>query len=356
MAAKVTLVYSLRNSFVQRDINLLEQLGYRVETIASPPDKNPLKFFANRLRECALSLRYLPQSEALVVWFSDYHSFVPLLIAKLLGRKSILILGGYDVVSDAENQYGLFYRSGIRRIMARQNFKWVRQLWAVDESLLTGCPTAVVQNGIRSGLNTFAPDQLKKATTVPTAYDSSFWTKKNHKKVPKSILTVGLFTDKRVAIRKGVPLFLELAGQCPDFRFTIVGEEYASLSSHFTFPPNVTLYPKASPQELQKQFGTHQFYFQGSRVEGLPNVLCEAMLCECIPIGRAVFGIPKAIGDTGFLFTSSNDFPALIKFLRSVDTQKGIAARERMIELFSIAKRAAAFEKFLQTTDKNTHA
>jgi hypothetical protein len=356
MATKVTLVYSLRNSFVQRDIDLLEQLGYRVETIVSPPDKNPLKFIFNRLREFLLSLIYLPQSKALVVWFSDYHSFVPLLIAKLLGLKSLLILGGYDVVSDTENRYGLFYHSGIRRMMAKQNFKWARKLWAVDESLLIGCKTAAVQNSIRSGLNSFAPDQLKKATTVPTAYDSSFWSRKNHKKDTQSILTVGLFSDKRVAIRKGIPLFLELASQCPDFRFTVVGEQNASLSSNFSFPPNVTIYPKLSPQELQRQFGTHQFYFQGSRVEGLPNVLCEAMLCECIPIGRAVFGIPKAIGETGFLFTSLTDFTPLIKFLHSVKIQNGIAARKRMISKFSIAKRAAAFERFLQTSDKNTHA
>jgi len=34
--------------------------------------------------------------------------------------------------------------------------------------------------------------------------------------------------------------------------------------------------------------------------EGLRNALCEAMLCECIPVGTERNGIPIAIGDAGF--------------------------------------------------------
>jgi glycosyltransferase involved in cell wall biosynthesis len=34
--------------------------------------------------------------------------------------------------------------------------------------------------------------------------------------------------------------------------------------------------------------------------EGLPNALCEAMLCGCVPVGTKRNGIPTAIGDCGF--------------------------------------------------------
>ena len=58
------------------------------------------------------------------------------------------------------------------------------------------------------------------------------------------------------------------------------------------YPPNVEVRPKSTPQELRQAYSEAQFYFQGSRVEGLPNVFCEAMLCECIPIGRNVLVFP----------------------------------------------------------------
>ena len=48
---KVTLVYSLKNTFVQRDIALLEKMGYQVLTLQAPPVKHFFGFLWNRLRE-----------------------------------------------------------------------------------------------------------------------------------------------------------------------------------------------------------------------------------------------------------------------------------------------------------------
>ena len=47
---KVTLVYSLKNTFVQRDIALLEKMGYQVLTLQAPPVKHFFGFLWNRLR------------------------------------------------------------------------------------------------------------------------------------------------------------------------------------------------------------------------------------------------------------------------------------------------------------------
>ena len=44
-SGKVTLVCNLKNTFVVKDIALLEQMGYQVLVIHSPSYSDPLRFF-----------------------------------------------------------------------------------------------------------------------------------------------------------------------------------------------------------------------------------------------------------------------------------------------------------------------
>ena len=72
---------------------------------------------------------------------------------------------------------------------------------------------------------------------------------------------------------------------------------YLKLKYHknFNLGDNVSLLPALDRKDLVTHYNTTSIYAQLSRSEGLPNVLCEAMLCGCIPVGSPVFGIPKAV-------------------------------------------------------------
>ena len=48
---KVTLVTNQKNTFVIKDIDLLEQMGFHVFIIYSPSYKDPFRFFWNRLQK-----------------------------------------------------------------------------------------------------------------------------------------------------------------------------------------------------------------------------------------------------------------------------------------------------------------
>ena len=80
------------------------------------------------------------------------------------------------------------------------------------------------------------------------------------------------------------------------------------------------------------------------------NVLCEAMLCECIPIGNTVFGIPDVIGPTGFLFQGAQDLKAVLQFIKTTpsDSDLGVLARKRIIHNYPRSTRKRAFENFLE--------
>jgi glycosyltransferase involved in cell wall biosynthesis len=61
------------------------------------------------------------------------------------------------------------------------------------------------------------------------------------------------------------------------------------------------------------------------------------MLCECIPVGSNVNGIPTAIGQTGYII-DRKEIPEAIQAIENAlkdDENKGKNARSRIINLFS---------------------
>ena len=345
---KIIVFSNGTHSAVQRDIALLETMGYAVKRIISQPHTALPLFLGNRIREFFLCLFYLPRASAVVCWFNDYHAFFPIVFSKVFFKPSLLIVGGYDAVTNQSLKYGIFYKKNLRQWMARKNYAWVKQIWVVHQSLAVGCKTALQNSGTLSGIHFFIPRLKTPVNTVPTAYDAAFW-HCSTAKTPKTVLTVAHIPDQRTLKIKGIPLFLNLAKRLPDFQFTLAGIAPQLLDER-EVPPNLTVLGKQSPLELKFLYSQHQYYFQGSENEGLPNVLCEAMLCKCIPMGHAVFGIPDAIGDTGLLFDNPLNLNPLVAFLVNQEKINGEAARTRIIERYPVEKRQDAFEHFIHPT------
>jgi glycosyltransferase involved in cell wall biosynthesis len=81
----------------------------------------------------------------------------------------------------------------------------------------------------------------------------------------------------------------------------------------------------------------------------MPFTLNEAMLCECIPVGSDVNGIPDAIGDTGII-VKKRSVAALEEAIRqALQLNKGENARKRALENFSMQKHR---EKVLELFQK----
>jgi glycosyltransferase involved in cell wall biosynthesis len=124
----------------------------------------------------------------------------------------------------------------------------------------------------------------------------------------------------------------------PKSTFSIVGLDERMLEYVKSWaPPNVKLYGYVQHHDLPRLLSEHKVYTQLSLSEGLPNALCEGMLCECIPVGSAVGGIPKGIGKAGFVLHKKdvNEAVRLIRLALDSDENLGELARQHIIDNFS---------------------
>jgi glycosyltransferase involved in cell wall biosynthesis len=141
-----------------------------------------------------------------------------------------------------------------------------------------------------------------------------------------------------------------MAKYLPAVKFVLVGSGTDGYIDELRkmAPPNVVFAGIVAHSELPAYYQRAKVYCQLSMSEGLPNALCEAMLCECVPVGTEVNGIPTAIGDTGF-YVPVGDAEATADAVRqALSSNKGRDARARIVSMFSVEKREKDLVKIVE--------
>ncbi|MBI3195359.1 MAG: glycosyltransferase family 4 protein, partial [Ignavibacteriae bacterium] len=264
------------------------------------------------------------QNDIIFCWFASAYSAVGVIVGKYLGVKSILILGGVDVAADKELGYGIWLS------------KWKSKL--VRRALLLADRILVVDNSLKEEAKQRAGYDGNNIVYLPTGYDALFWKPLIEKK--NVVLCVAQCEDERRFRIKGVDFLIQAARQMSSAEFVVVGIE-PKLAYRFQPPMNMKFYPAVKQERLLQLYQEAKVYCQPSRREGLPNALCEAMLCGCIPVATHVGGNATAIADTGFL-VPYNDVDALISALNDAlesGSDLPVKARLRIVALFPKEKR-----------------
>ena len=105
---------------------------------------------------------------------------------------------------------------------------------------------------------------------------------------------------------------------------------------------NIIFLGRLSPYDLNNYYNKTKFYLQLSNFEGFGVAICEAMLCECIPIVSNVNYLPEIIGNSGFILNKRNKtmLVDLIHKALSSDTEKlSKLSRDRIKKEFHVSKR-----------------
>lgn len=260
------------------------------------------------------------RADAVVVWFAGWHAFLPVTVAWLLRKPSLVITGGYDVAS--EPGYGMQH-GGVRQFVARWSLRRATRLMANSESggreARRAAPRAqidVVHHGI--------PELVAE---MPGGARSG-------------ALTVGAIDGPNL-VRKGLHAFVRAAAAFPDEPFVLVGKEHdaaAAAELRAAAPSNVEFAGFVDDDELARRYASAAVYVQASTHEGFGMAVAEAMLAGCVPVVAPIGALPEVVGDTGVVIEDGDVEAAVRKALPLAPAQ---AARERVLERFTLEQRAA---------------
>ena len=344
---RILFIYQDLTTFIKKDLDLLrrEHLVESFQFNVKSKILLPLAF----LKQFFFLVKKSKENDIIMVNFAGYVSFLPVLMSKFYNSKCIVIVAGTDAASFKEMNYGNFSK-GFLKYATCFSLRNCDYIVNVHESLEYQEYTYDAIGGHRQGYSVFCSNIKTPSKAIYYSFNSNYW--KPLENVPKEdnlFITVGNLSIKSLYKRKGFSLIIKTAALFPHFRFVLIGAPEG-----FTIenkPDNVELLPFMSQDELIKWLSKARFYLQLSMFEGMPNALCEAMLCRCIPIGSNVSGIPFVIGDTGFILNRRSSELLAKKFqeISSLNKEKldelSNAARERISTEFTHERRLNDFNR-----------
>ena len=327
---KIFLVAPSASTFTQRDLEALRR-EYRVrETVISNyQGRNGLKRSLLIAFEIFQGVLW---ADLTYSWFAHNHSYLAVRLANLLGKRTLVVIGGYEVAREPEIGYGALLNP---KLAKRVNYiiQNADHILAVSEfnrreilNLSERHHVAVVYNGI--DCVQFNPGEEKEDL----------------------VITVCQINRNNITL-KGLDTFISAARCLPDLRFAIIGRVLDGSIEDLKrdAPHNVEFVLSPSQDELLRWYRRAKVYCQLSYRESFGVALAEAMSCECVPVVTDRGALPEVVGDTGFVVPYGDadaTAAAIVKALPS--DARGRAARIRVQKEFSLEERKQKIQRIIE--------
>jgi glycosyltransferase involved in cell wall biosynthesis len=269
-------------------------------------------------------------------WFASWHTFLPFVFARLSGKPSVLVVGGYDVANMPQIGYG-HQRGGLK--------KWVSR-WTMR--LATRLITFSNYSGGEAERN--ASISQEQVSTIYIGVPDPFVSLPQGQR-GRIALTVGN-VDRSNLLRKGHEAFVRTAALMPDVSFVLAGAWQDSAVDHLRAiaTPNVTLTGWLSEEALGDCYRRASVYVQPSLHEGFGLSVAEAMLAGCVPVVSRVGSLPEVTGNSG-IFVETPTPAAIAKAIAEALTYPEEARapiRQRILDEFPLEKRGLLLEQLIR--------
>lgn len=321
---QVLVVHRAPSTFVRQDIALLgRHFNVRALHARSRLDPPPWAIAAAVLR-----------ADVVLCWFASWHAVLPLLLARLLRRPGLVVVGGYDVAALPEIGYGLQLGGPARALSRLALHAAIRVLPFSRAAFLEAQRNA----GVPIAKLVLIPLGIPDAGPLP--------------EVPRAIaLTVGR-VDAANLERKGLLDFARASRFLPEREVVIAGEiadEGAARTLREAGGPGLRLTGRVSDQELRQLYARAVAYVQLSRHEGFGLAVGEAMAAGCVPIVTRVGSLPELVGEVGEYVATPEEAASAVRraALAGGELRERIAARVR--DQFPLVRREDALHALVLT-------
>lgn len=314
-----------RTSFIATDLELIQQTYVVQELHLTVLRFNPLRI-----------LRGVLWADFVFCWFASWHSLLPVLLARLLGRPSITVVGGYDTANIPAIGYGN-QRGGLRRLVSR----WTMHLstWLIANSYYAASEVSLI--GI----------PRSKVHVVYHGFDER-WIRYNGRKQPL-VITVGNVNMSNM-LRKGLMPFVETARILPNIDFAVIGEwqDQAVHELRKVAPRNVQFLGFLSRDQLAEYYKRAKVYVQASSHEAFGLSVAEAMLAGCVPVVTKAGALPEVVGDCGILVESVSPvrLAEAVSQALMMPAEATLRCRQHVLTAFPMEKRRRAISEVIDKT------
>jgi glycosyltransferase involved in cell wall biosynthesis len=320
----ILVVHNAFSSFVQIDCELLSK--HFVVTIQHEASPTQLRW--------TKTWREVKRHDLVYCWFASWHSILPVLAARLQGKPSVVVVGGYDTADMPEVRYGS-QRGGLRKILAR---------------LVMSQATALIANSNSARLETIGnagvPDG--KITVIYHGVPSDPGPARD-RRAPMALTVGGVCRENM--LRKGILPFVQSARLLPDVRFVHVGawQDTSIMELRKASASNLEFRGFISDQSLKELYDQASVYVQASLHEGFGMSVAEAMAAGCIPVVTRCGSLPEVVGDAGVYVPSQRPeaiADGIVAALR-VPYEARLGAQNRIRALFTLSQREEGLKRLL---------
>jgi glycosyltransferase involved in cell wall biosynthesis len=314
---RLLMPHTVLSSFIRADIDMLRT----VHDVRLVPCRS--------LGEILQSVVRASSCDAVVCWFGSTR-YLPLAAsARMMGRKVVIISGGYDVAAMPALDYGNMYHRWSRMLG--------RALFRLADAVASISASAAEEARVNAGVDTTHSRVIYLGLDPALGAEAPAFADKD-----ALVLTVG-HADQSSIVRKGILTAVRIARLLPDVQFVVAGpaQPQAMRILEAEAGPNVRFEGAVSWTRLCELFSAAQVYVQPSRHEAFGYSVAEAMLHNCLPVVTRCFSLPEVVGGAGLYVEVADDLVAWASAIRTALNAPMLSEqpRARVLTMFPAERR-----------------